>query len=247
MNRPPVSLYAILLAIIAIAAMFVINTASAAEPTPANIHVSAEADETVTGFVKLTVTISNSGQTDSELVSMVTNLPDHDWLLSGDNWPEGDCSVQGDQLTGSGFLEKRHLNSDSTEFVNGTATCTVVAQLPACGQYSASPFALHKGSIIIGNKASWASPCPTAVVPTATPTQAVPTATPAPPTPTVAPPTPTPQIVVVTATPTSTPFRVAPLPPNTGSGHGEHGIDWPSVVVYLGLMGFVIWVSVTRQ
>lgn len=192
-------------------------------PTPANMHVVANADESIPGFVILAVTVSNSGQTPSGLVSLIMTLPPHLWTLSEESWSEGDCSLADNVLTGSGYIEARHINDAQTDFENGQARCVVVAQVAPCGSYSASPYIIHAGEeqseIIAGNTASWSRACP-APVPTATPVPPTPTATPVPPTltNTAIPPTPTPAVIVVTATPTATPFRIAPLPPNTGTG-----------------------------
>lgn len=183
-----------------------------ATPTPANLKVVGTViDNNPPGFAKLTVTITNSGQTDSDPVSLTADLPAFDWFMVEDAWDEGGCGLDGDTLRGSGYVQARHLNDARTDFENGTASCTVIGRITPCGSYEALPYILHKGSITVGNTVFFANPCPATPTPVPpTPTAPPATATPIPPTPTLPP----------QATPTPN-RNNAPLPPNTGTGMQE--------------------------
>lgn len=248
MKRMVIKLLAAIVATILLVSGARVVQAETPTPTPANLHVFTAADEGVAGFVTLIVTVTNSGQTGSALVTLQGALPDHNWFLSDENWSEGDCSYDAEThlLTGSGYIEARHLNDTQTDFENGEANCIVIAQIAPCGSYSASPFIIHDGAVIPGNTASWSKGC---VTPVSTPTPIPPTATPEPPTAvptaTTIPPTATPIVIVVTATRTATPpfGRVPPLPPATGSS-GPSGSTGGWAWVLAGLLAFGVSLGV---
>lgn len=225
-----------------------IGQVRAAEP---DLKVVAIATEDPPGFVQLTINVTNAGGADSGLITLIAALPEHNWQLVGDNWGDGDCALEDDLLTGSGFVEKRGPNDDDTNYENGLASCVLIAQVSPCGSYSTQPYIIHArgsdtGEIIDGNTASWSKSCatPTPVVtatlvaPTATPVP--PTATPQPPTPFVVTATPTQGFIVVTATPTNTPVRIAPLPPNTGEGTSLQPSTDRGLVAVIGIIALTL-------
>lgn len=200
------------------------TSAPTATPGPANIIVVKTAGVPVAtpgDLVTFTVTVYNTGQSDS-FVRLVDPMPPGAWFVATvDGWRDG-CGFTLGTLYCAGLIGRRHLNFEQTAFIDGRATVSIVSFANACGVITNNVAVFADTGVIRNASASIVVACPTPV-PTATPIPPTATATLFP-TSTLVPPTQTPVIIFVdrpTATPTITQaavIRHAPLPPRTGTG-----------------------------
>ena len=227
-----------LIALIAAVAVFATvvfpaRRASAVDPTPtpaAKLAFSkvATAETDIGGIIGYAISVTNSGNADSNSQTMIDTLPAGvDWYIAADSWG---CTLAPSVTLGRTVLrcgpaiaEKRHLNDAQDDFVNGSLAVTVFGQAYQCGAYF--NVAVFNGQMPSAPAIAYvkcpATPTPVPATPTPT---SVPTATPPAPTATVAPPTPTAPAVV-------------PAPPktgNTGSGVPSEGNGFPWAFIAIG-------------
>ena len=203
------------------------GTAMAVDPTPTvapkavlSYNKTASPETEIGGIISYTLSVTNTGNADSNSQTMVDTLPGGvDWWIASDSWG---CSLAPSSTVGRTVLrcggavvQKRHLNDAGDDFINGVISVTIFGQAYQCGSYFNT--AVFNGQVPSAPAIAYVK-CP------ATPTA---TATPIPPTttPTVVAPTQTPQIVYVEVTPTPKPI---PLAPKTGNSQqaSNSGIDW---------------------
>lgn len=213
MKRPITWLIAALVALATIGVVFAATPTPTPEPAPV-IHFTKTA--TVVGdFVSYTITVTNSGNSQTTDLTVVDTLPAGiDWFVMTDTM---DCGIGPSATPGRELLscgpfvtEPRHLNDAEDDFVNGSNSVTVGGIVSRCGDFVNTALLFPSGTIAsaTANVPCPATPTPTAtpITPTATPTQPPPTATPTMATPTEPP--------VSTTRPSSSTLK----PPNTGSG-----------------------------
>ena len=221
-----------------IAGIFTATTVNAETPTPtptpASLSMTKSSPVSVTNLytiVQYDIVITNSGGTKALGVSLYDSLPTNlvsHWEIGLNTFSNG-CNIDTSLIlrcTGDVDEQKIFQNGSNSVTVNGITSVSVWGFAVNCGLTTNSAVYIYNGILSSQVNSTVQVLCPATPVPTATQTP-LPTSTPIPPTNTPIPPTSTPIILVVTATPTptnitfstSTPFpRVAPGPPNTGSG-----------------------------
>lgn len=216
----------------ALIALSMIGVALAVTPTPTPEPapiVSFGKTSAVSGsFVSFTITVTNSGNSQTEELTVVDTLPAGiDWFLTADSMgcQIGPSAIPNRQLLSCGpfVTVARHLNEAKDNFVNGVNYVTVAGVMGNCGVISNTALLLPDG---LFRTAFAENPCPATPTPVpATPTPtSVPTATPPAPTATVAPPTPT----------VALPAPLAPKTGNTQAGVPSEGNGWPWAFVAIG-------------
>lgn len=244
----------VLMAILCFAAALGMGIAVAQTPTPAPApKLTYGKFAQVSGHeVTWTLFVENSGNSQSEEISIVDTLPaGADWFIldSDVKCDLGPSSFEGrSQLTCDDFIvEKRHLNEAEDDFENGSATVTVYGVVDKCGDYVNTAVFLTPLPVVRSATAPIA--CPATPTPSPTPS---PTPVPSTPTPTM-----TPAASATTVAPTSTPTaRNVPLPPNTGDspshpGGGVGGGDdsmWLFIILGLGSLTLAVsGITVARR
>lgn len=224
--------------IAALAALTMFGVAYAVDPTPTatpapklSFGKTGTADTDIGGIVGFTISVTNSGNADSESQTMQDTLPGGvDWWIAADSWG---CTLAPSVTAGRTVLRcgpavavKRHLNATADDFVNGSLSVTVFGQAFQCGAYF--NVAVFNGQIP-SNPAIVNVRCPVTPTPAATSTP-IPTQTAQP---TQVPPEPT----KVPQKPE--PSRPAPKPPTTGnsrSGVPDSGNGWPWGIIVIAVL-----------
>lgn len=180
-------------------------------PTPAPVltHAKfADSPAELGGIVKYTMSVTNSGNADAESSQTLQDtLPAGvDWQLASDTWG---CQITYSPVTeryvlsceSSRPLNKRSLAPDGISILDDQIRVSVVGVPTTCGSY------LNVGlfNLSIVRVATATVPCPPPPV-VETPTLPIPATN-----------TPEPSQPTSTSIP-ATPSRIAPLPPNTGTG-----------------------------
>ena len=230
-----------------------------ATPAPASLTFQKFASPTVANIgnsVTYTMIVTNTGGSPAT-VTVTDVLPSNfaivDWQITVNTFTGG-CSVTLGYLYCEGSVAARGLGP--TDYINGTAIVAVTALARTCGDAAnyASLFS-PTGNQTAGAAVQILCPAtPTPVPPTPTPTPVPPTATPAPPTSTPPPTavaTATPASVGVAPTVSATQPRLAPFPPNTGSGmqpvDGTNYTARKIIVVIAGIFGLGVVVYTARK
>lgn len=238
-----------------VAAFTLVPVAFAADPTPTPepaaklaFNKTATAETDIGGIVGYTISVTNSGNADSDSQTMQDTLPAGvDWYIAADSWG---CTLAPSVTPGRTVLRcgpavagKRHLNATEDDFVNGQLSVTVFGQAYQCGAYF--NVAVFNGQVpstpAIASVRCPATPTPIPATPTPT---SVATATPTPtqppaPTATVAPPTPTVALTV-------------PLAPKTGDSaptvqQGESEVAWSALAALGGIILFGLSIAGWRR
>jgi len=117
-----------------VAAFAIVGTAYAVTPTPtpepAPIVTFGKTSAISGSFVSFTITVTNSGNSQTEELTVVDTLPSGiDWFLTADSMgcTIGPSTVPNRQLLSCGpfVTEARHLNAAKDNFVNGVNYVTV--------------------------------------------------------------------------------------------------------------------------
>ena len=242
----------IALAVIVVALAAVFRTADAQSAVPDLSFSKSATDSVPGGQVAFTLAVSNSGGADSHSQTIQDELPTgFEWFLSSSNIECDLDPADGVETTqvlrcGPFVVEARHLNDSRSDFVNGLAFVTVVAEANHCGSWPNTALIRDDvtGVVSSSSLAVLDVTCPTPT-PTATPTNPPATATPVPTFPAE------PSVIIVTATPTKTPILNIPKPPNTGTGpateSAQDGVGIGLMTTLLGLfaigIGAAVWAA----
>ena len=217
-----------------------ISVAQAVTPTPtpepaAKLTYTKTAGDAVDigGLIEFTISITNSGNLDSNSQTVYDTLPGGvDWWIVEDSWG---CELSASNIAGRTLLscepaivERRHLNATEDDFVNGKVSVTVVGQAFQCGPYF---------NVAVFNRVLPSNPAIAMVRCPATPTPIPSTNTPTPTSTTVVTRVPTTTPVPTLTQPISTPTSAfIPGPPKTGNSEVATGSDWNWII----LMGEVL-------
>lgn len=230
------------------------RTAAAIDPTPTPTPVPAPrltyekstgGDVDIGGLIGFAISVTNTGNADSSPQTVQDTLPGNvDWWIASDTWG---CQLSPSTLPGRLVLRcdpvvvaKRHLNERADDFVNGSASVTIIGQAFQCGPYF--NVAVFNGALpsapAIAHVRCPATPTPSPTpTSTPTPTATAPPATSTPaPTATQPPPTPTEPI----ATPTRAAIPGAPRTGNT-TGVPADGAGFPWAIISIAASFTVIF------
>ena len=231
-----------------IAALSTLGLALAAAPTPtpepAPIVTFGKTSAVSGSFVSFTITVTNSGNSQTEALTVVDTLPAGiDWFLTADSMgcQIGPSAIPNRQLLSCGpfVTVARHLNEAKDNFVNGVNYVTVAGVMGNCGVISNTALLLPDG---IFRTAFAENPCPATPTPTVAPTQ----------TPTPVPPTATPTIAPTQVPPSPTATLPAPGAPKTGDSaptvqQGESEVAWSALAALGGIILFSLGIAGWRR
>ena len=222
----------------ALAALSMIGVTLAATPTPtpepAPIVTFGKTSAVSGSFVSFTITVTNSGNSQTEELTVVDTLPAGiDWFLTADSMgcQLGPSAIPNRQLLSCGpfVTVARHLNEAKDNFVNGVNYVTVAGVMGNCGVISNTALLLPGG---LFRTAFAENPCPATPTPTVAPTL---TPTPVPPTPTSIP-----TAVPTQAPPTPAATLPAPGAPKTGDSapavQAESEVAWSALAALAGII-----------